>query len=87
MTAVIDRYPATGQTGIQVYSHAEPYVTLSVAVPGISLAPDEVIVPDYNLDHDLITQLTNQGFWEFTNRLATLPFNDAPIYRLKVSLD
>ena len=84
MRARIAQYTC-GQTGVQVYCDEGPYATLSIAVPEVELAHDEVIVPVYNLGWPLIHQLVNQGFWEDTGSRVTLPFDEALVYRLKVA--
>ena len=83
MTALIAQY-ATGQNGIQVYCDEGPYATLTIPVAGVDLAYNEVIVPIYKVDQNIIDQLVNQDFWENTGRAVELSFGHAPIYRLKV---
>lgn len=87
MVAQISKYRESNVTAIQVFDAEGPYCRLTTCFPGVVLASDLVIVPDYNVDQDIIDQLVDQKFWQNTGRTIDYDFGVMPIYRLLIPLE
>ena len=56
--------------------------TLSTYVPGVELARDEMILKDYNENHDIANFFLKKGLLKDTGRTAECGFMDVPIVKI-----